>query len=207
MKDTINNTIRRNWGYWLVDGIVELYLGGLLILISLLYFFQVTAPEGIHGFVGSAIPVIVLLAAILGGTLVQKTKKRITYPRTGYVSYPQTSWTLNMLSALLGGALGISISVLAIRLAINGMQEFLQAGVGLALAIFLAGMGLRVRSVPRLYWLAALSAMASLLQVYFWGAETGGNIFYALVMGLAFLLTGGLTLRNYLSQPYTKLEE
>jgi hypothetical protein len=138
---------------------------------------------------------------VLGRWLIKALKARLTYPRTGYVEYQVDEHNRNrrrITVAFVAGLVaafsivfaGRIVSFLDMTLALTGIL------VG-AILIFLQG---RRSGLERFYVLGGMSivlgialALSGLPDGY------GLGLFYGL-MGVCFLISGGLTLRLYLEE-------
>ena len=71
------------------DGLAEISLGLIFLLLGGYFFAQAVVPEG--SALGSALSLLSVLVIVSAGFLVSRIlrflKGRITYPRTGYVAF------------------------------------------------------------------------------------------------------------------------
>jgi len=89
MSTPIDTAIKRGRGYWFVDGFIELFAGGILLLLGGILLLRGLAPQdsilaqflSVAGEIGLAKLVGIFLAALALWWL----KDRFTYPRTGFV--------------------------------------------------------------------------------------------------------------------------
>ena len=88
MNDNIDHVVQRTRQYWFSDGIVELSVGSLFLLLGVYFYLQSTLPTGSLLLVGFQVGFVFLLvgAMFLSRYLVDKLKSRFIFPRTGYVS-------------------------------------------------------------------------------------------------------------------------
>lgn len=91
MKDELQNYIKLSKKYDNIDGMGEMCMGLMLLGFALLGYLKASLPE--HSVWRSGIPGLLFLYAVLIPVLglAQKAnqivKRRITWPRTGYVAY------------------------------------------------------------------------------------------------------------------------
>ncbi|MGB3716887.1 MAG: hypothetical protein WA996_20905, partial [Candidatus Promineifilaceae bacterium] len=89
MTDQVDDAVRRVHKYLYEDGLIEIGVGILFIVVGLgLIAFVAIQDNTIMGVT----LIVGLLALAFGGALSTKraleaVKERVTYPRTGYVSY------------------------------------------------------------------------------------------------------------------------
>ncbi len=96
--------------YWYEDGLADLGAGWVFALLGILFLLQALAPAGpLAGMSAILLPLVVIGGVLTAGWAIAGLKARITYPRTGYVSYPQPTRRRRWLTALL--ALGMAVLV------------------------------------------------------------------------------------------------
>jgi hypothetical protein len=90
MKDELQNTMERPKRYDNIDGTGEMFMGLMILSFALLCYLQTVLPEHSmwrNGFASLLFMYAVLIPALGLGFLLQRVvKKRITWPRTGYVA-------------------------------------------------------------------------------------------------------------------------
>jgi hypothetical protein len=203
MKDQIDQTIQRTQQYWDIDGIPELIFGGIFMLLGIYFLIQTALPPEslISNLLNIAFVLIVLSGGFFGGRLINSLKTRLTYPRTGYVSYKRSRGK----DRWIAGALAI-IVVSAFFILSPTYMAWIPGVTGLILSAFLVMMGRRL-SLARFYALAAISLILGVgMSLSGLGNDPGLAIFYGL-MGLAVTISGAVTLYNYLQNNPPAQEE
>ena len=197
MDSRIDDAPRRSLRYWYDDGLAELLVGALFLLLAALFAIEGRAPAGSlpAAFSAFGLPVLVIGGTIAGGLAVRAIKERLTYPRTGYVSYPRARPARKGLAGILGGV--ISLVLVLILAARPGWIAALPAVQGASVALILGILALR-SGLSRLAIQGSL-ALAGGLAASFIGAEiwTGSALVFG-VTGLASLGGGAYTLMRYL---------
>lgn len=191
--NNLDDLMRRPYRYFYVDGLVEMGVGSLFFIIGLFLLLmdamqQASALAWVAG--------IGLVVLTIGGTYGVKwaigaIKERVTYQRTGYVSYreqPDRGRWLVIAGALLLAVLMLALPDWGRRMA------FVE---GALLAIILGYLGYRV-SLRRLYVIGAVAFLIGLGASYFIVDEIVGSTVTFAGTGLALLLSGGLALGTYL---------
>lgn len=202
MKDTAYDVEQRVRRYWYVDGFGELVGGGGMCLILAIYFAvgQYVGDESRLGGILSSTLVLVLIGALfVVRRLIDAVKLRVTYPRTGYVEYPDAKHKIsNAVFAAIGGGLlgGIVVSLVRRFDSIDALV----ATSGIVMSLVLAGKQLWSTGVRRFYVLG-LAALLYGLVLANSGLPRGYNLglFYGL-MSISFMISGGLTLKIYLDK-------
>jgi len=203
MKDNLSDVEQRVRRYWYADGFGELVGGGGMCLILALYFAaqEYFGDDTLIGGLLQASLVLVLFGGFyLVRRLINAAKLRVTYPRTGYVEYQasgQNRWMAGILSAVVAMALAATFVFIVRRVnTIDAMTAISGAVMGIILFV----KQVWSTKVKRFYFLSlAALVYGALLAVS--GFLPGYNLglFYGL-MSLTFVISGGLTLRKYLSE-------
>jgi hypothetical protein len=188
--------------YFYVDGSFEFGFG-LLCLLMAIYFYVETH---VQGWLSALVDVSLVLVMIGGGYLVslltRKLKERVTYPRTGYISYRQERQPRRirriMISVVTGGLFAALATVLVAaphHPNIAVMPIFSGILFGLVLAII----GWRT-AIPRFYLLALLSAAVGIALTFSGFENYPGLVAYYAASAVILLFTGACVLRSYLRQ-------
>ena len=198
-RDRIESVQQRTQRYWYEDGLTEAATGCLFVLVGLLFFVEASAPPGslLASFSAIGLPVLLVLGFWIGKHAVAFLKERLTYPRTGYVAYRRTPVSRRALT----GIVAVVVAALAVQLLRVSQTpvNWIPTLDGVVIGIFLLYMGYKLGLV-RFYALAVVSALIGLSAALGGLDETMGSAAYFAGMGVALLVSGGLTLWSYLSQ-------
>lgn len=186
--------------YWYVDGTFELAFGGLCLLLAVYFYAQAALADSWMAALMSGLLVLVLIG---GGYLVSRltraVKERLTYPRTGYVSYQHERGRrrgLRIAVTFVASALIAGLLVLFVAGRANGF-ELVPGVTGLIFGAVIALIGSRA-ALPRFYLLAVLSLVfGAELSVSGLSAGLGLAAFYG-ALSLVLFTFGGVTLWRYL---------
>lgn len=197
MNTVIENAPRRAVRYWYDDGLVEIGVGLLFLLLAALFAVEGLAPAGSlpAWFSALGLPVLLLGGMIVLGLSLRAVKERLTYPRTGYVAYPRKHPARKWLAGVIGGV--VSLLLVLFLAARPDWMVALPALQGAAFAVVLLLLGYR-SGVPRLAVQGLLAIVAGLIVSL---AGVGTSIGTALVfgsIGLASLTSGAFVLGRYL---------
>jgi len=202
MKDETSQIEQRVQRYWYSDGIAELMGGGVFLILSL-YFTaqQYFGEESLAGNLLHAAFVLVLIGALLlGRKLINSLKTRVTYPRTGYVEYRRYGDSLMWRRFLaFFAAMGVAMAAVFITRRIESIDAMAASTGALVAAIFLVKQGWS-SGVARFYVFSLVSlalGVALSLSGFLPGYNLG--LFYG-VMGVILAISGGITLKRYLSE-------
>lgn len=167
------------------DGVFEIALGSVFVLLGGYIFVQTALPKrsALAAIMSIALIGVIILAGFLVNRIIRVLKRRITYPRTGYVAFKKqpVSPRKRRRARLFGGFMGFLLALL-IGLA-PSLGVLLPVMVGFPLAMIAFKIANKA-GVARFFVLAALSAIIGFALP---AAGIGG----ARGMGLALGLIGG----------------
>jgi MFS family permease len=181
------------------DGLTEISLGLIFLLLGGYFFAQAAAPEG--SALGSALSVLFFLVIVSACFLVNRIlrflKRRITYPRTGYVAFKKKEPSPKRRAAtmIVGGIIGASLA------ALYGLSPSFKAlfpalnGLLLAIAVLLIANKI---GLARFYVLSAASAVIGFAVTAAGVGDIKGISLYYGLFGAAVTLSGLATLIVYL---------
>lgn len=188
--------------YWYEDGIVELAIGGMFILLGLYFGLQGIFGEGSRA---SVIMQVGLFVVVFGGIVgvqwvVNTLKAKLTYPRTGYVEYRKDGQDIKKQRNIF---MGVALALLAASIVLFDFFLYLDSmilGTGVMVgAIFIALRG-KSTGVTRFYVMGVFSILLGVgLSLDKLSQEYNLALFYGL-FGVVVMISGGLVLRDYLSE-------
>ena len=196
-QDTIERMRKRGQRYWFEDGLWELVIGSLLVVLAIYY-----------GIVGSFEPgsalrtiftvgyvVVVPGVMFLTSRVMRSLKAQVTAPRTGYVSFRRSKRRIAR-SVAIGAT--IAVATVAGTLLIEEINASVLIS-GLVIAFVFGATGYRV-GPPRFYVPAVVSLTAAvLLSLTVDDSETAFSLLSGGV-GLVVVASGGITFARYLRQ-------
>lgn len=205
MNPDIKELQKRTKRYWYTDGLHEIAFGFICLVLSLYFLAQVLLPQGslLANLLTAGFVLLLLGSAFLTRWIVTTLKERLTYPRTGYVSYAKPAARYNWLSAILG--LLFAILLVTFFATHPASLAWMSAASGLVFAAVWAALGYRL-GLSRFYLLAGAALIFGAIPTFTGMQEILGlATFYGLI-GLAMFVSGGLTLKSYLenTQPATE---
>jgi hypothetical protein len=200
--DPLHNAQKRAFQYWYVDGTFEFFFGGICLVMAVYFYIQNLLAESW----ASNLLIVVFLVMMLGGgwlinRLVMALKERITFPRTGYISFPRkTGFSRRRLALFMGGLSGMIATLLTLLLANQSADfDWMVTASGLIFGAVVTYMGFRTGATR--FFVNALLSFAFGIALGF--ANLPGDLglagFYGL-LGLALFAVGGISLWQYLRQ-------
>jgi hypothetical protein len=204
MTNDLDKLAKRPIQYWFEDGLGELLVATLFLLLGILFTIEGLATNPTVIRVSAIAGMIMMIGgAWLGRPLLRKMKERWTYPRTGYVAFrkPKRSRRgLNLIVILLVTFLVVWLvtQVPDTKIALTPLIEGIAVG---GFYIYQAYQS----SLNRFYFLGAFGLiLGTVLSLAGLGNLVGGGVFF-IVFAVAMLISGSLTLRTYLQ--ITRLPE
>ena len=198
MSDSYKEIEQKTRRYWYVDGLVEIFIGLLLVVVGLLVLTPEQFPGGswLRLIAVAGLLVIIVGGAWLGGRMVRAVKTRLTYPRTGYVSYRKPSRQRRLRNFLIMILIAVLWTIVVLILG-NALIAWVPLIDGLVLGaiLWVAGMGLL-----RFYLLAGLSLIVGSTLAYLQIGGNAGQFMFDSIMGLSLAVSGTITLIHYLRQ-------
>jgi hypothetical protein len=206
MKDKdLDKLTKRPIQYWFEDGLGELVVASLFLLLGLLFTIEGLATNPTVIRIAAIVAMITMLGgAWIGRPLLRKMKERWTYPRTGYVAFrkPKRSRRgLNLVIILLicGLVVWLVTQVPESKLALTPLIE------GIAVGGFYIYQGY-LSNINRFYILGTLALiLGTALALAGLGNLVGAGIFF-IAFSVAMLISGGLALRAYLRFSQSPIE-
>lgn len=198
MNPGLDEINRRTLRYWYIDGLAEMAVGGVFLLLGLFFLFTDLVPSGIFKAILGAVifPIFLIGSMYLGGKLVAKVKSRLTYPRTGFVAYRRKR---SKRGTILMAAIAVIVMLLLGAAADSSLTDFgwmaLMDGLILGIISLYIGKGL-----VRFYLLSGASFAAGILFAFLGLNDYLGHGSFYTTMGLLFIVSGGVTLVDYLRQ-------
>ncbi len=207
LETQLKQSEKRAHQHWYEDGLAEIVLGLYFLLLAILYFVDYALVDVPISALG--LPIIVLGGVLVLAPIVRRLKARLTYSRTGFVSYKEPSTNRRLLALVVGLAVGLVAGVLIVRLSLDNFMRgllpinstealiWLPLAQGIVLAIVLGYMAYRF-SVERYYLLASISLVTGLILVWIQLGEIVATAVYFTVMSITLIISGLVTLRNFM---------
>lgn len=186
----VDAVTQRAQRYWIEDGLVEIMLGLLFLLMGAGSLARLALPRWLSlDLLTSALTVVGALGLTWG---FKKLKEQISFPRCGYVALPQpTRMSRAVMFAMVAG-FGAIFSLL---LSGNGLAVPLVA-VSLGMAFVVAGFQARV---PRMIWEGTLTLIFGAFLYWFTHLSASKGVLALMAMiGASTAIIGALQLRRFL---------
>ena len=210
MKNELQTYLERPKRYDNIDGTGEIIMGLMLLAFALIGYLQPMIPPDSFWHRHGLLFMYAILLPMLGlGFLLQKSIKRnLTFPRTGYVAFPQNKKLLaaGMLwVGVLGAVIAVLFAIIFIPLALIGRTHHLTMNITrilyaalliLPYGFWLCRMG---KGQPWKWFIFGFMVIALAAVV----VMVPGGVFetwcwVALLAGVSWIFSGGTTLISYL---------
>lgn len=154
----INEVIRNTRRYWYVDGLSEISGGVLIALIALTYYlsYQVENIATRSLLLGFGQPAVIILGTVLARKVIAYLKEKITYPRTGYLSFKQQKGNKRVRRVLMVIILAVITSVLVTFFLKAFPDRYLPLLTAVLLGVFTLYLGYQ-NAVPRFFVVSVLT--------------------------------------------------
>jgi hypothetical protein len=194
---------RKTIGYFYQDGLAEMIVGALFVLISLLLLALAGLLEQtplLAWAAGLGAVILTISAGLIVRQMLHEAKERITYPRTGYVAYrdqpAQGRWIV------IGAAFALAVFALALNFLSANLPAWTQRmsvieGVLLGVVLFMLGYSVGVR---RFYAVSMIALLVGVGAALIGLGDIPGSAATFGVTGLVLFVSGRLTFANYLSE-------
>lgn len=189
---------RRPQRYWNADGLPEIAMGALWILWGAALGIPEALPPGDWlKWYWMTVPLILVVSGLAAGWVTKKLKAKLTFPRGGYVAWPEPGPLQRIIPALL--AMAVAAGVVA--LVVKGESQTMREVAAPACSLLLAAAFL----IPVLRWnlthclvLSAVSLVLAFVMIRARLVAEHGMILLFLGLGPVSVLTGALRLRAFL---------
>jgi hypothetical protein len=85
----VDSLMKRTIGSWYEDGLADLTYGSYLLALGAVLLAQVLTPSDspLQLLWAAVVPLVILLGGVGAAWVTHRLKSRLTYPRTGYISF------------------------------------------------------------------------------------------------------------------------
>ena len=193
----VQQRVRR---YWFKDGIAEIVVGGLFLLLALYFAGHRFLPADTNAplMLDGSLALLLIFGIYFTRRLINVFKTHITYPRTGFVEYyPEAKDTLQTRVFIFFLVAGFVLLLVVFGRWV-GTFVWLPGFIGFLSSVILIVIRTRAIEVDRFYYLAAASIILGFI-CSFSGlpAHYSLSLFYAL-FGLVLIILGVIVLAKYL---------
>ncbi len=209
MKNTIDSITRRTQRYWYVDGLAEITVGLLFVILCGYFLAQarINSLSFNHILANGVLLAALLLVVWLLREGLFAVKTRLTYPRTGYVAFPRQQhapfWQRYGLAAFVA-MLSVAAAVVASHSQAVPAWEPFFAGIISGLAALAIAFRFRLL---RLALLGCAMVVVGAAVAYLHPGEPLGWMLFSSINGLCFILSGAVTLVSYLRSTQKPVDE
>lgn len=206
MKDNFDQMEQRTRRYWYQDGLSEIIVGLLFLLLGGFFWLQACLPANSPAAIllSSGLVLVLVAGFFASRQAIRALKTRLVYPRSGYVAYRKPKRRRFWLNGLLAIIMAILVSALFTYAKVT--LTWIPAWTGIILGAIWLVTASRI-GLLRFYILAGLSALiGSILTLSGIDEYPGLALFYAL-NGLAMLVSGSLIFWQYLHNIQTYQEQ
>ena len=209
--DNLNQVTKRTAGYWYVDGLAEIGTGFVFLVLGVFYLVLAGfEPGGVSSLiVGIGQPAIILLGVYGVSRVVRYFKERITFPRTGYVSYRRKPQNVRRRKVMLAAITAAVLAAVIIPVSLDLLHTRIWLVAGVLGALVPVFFGYRL-GLPRFYLIAILMVVWSIvLNILPEQPEMIFAVLFYSGFGVVVTISGIFTLLRYLrtTQPVKEVQD
>lgn len=188
---------RRPAQYWTIDGLPELMLGLLWMVWGAAWLIGQQLP---HDWRRTAywliVPPALALSGLAANTMTRTLKQRLTYPRTGYIAWPQPQPRVAFVVAGLTVLAAGTLAVFTLRADTAGLERRAPAVLSVIIALAFVALSVSRRTPHHLALAAAAVVLAVAVGAITSGWDAMNWLFIAL--GCVCAIVGGVRLAHFL---------
>lgn len=204
----IENIIRNTRKYWYVDGLSEI-AGGLVIFATGLTYWLVSTLESNNIkalLLMIAQPAVIIIGSLIVQKYLPKIKERITYPRTGYLTFRRPPRNRRIKRALIVGLVAGLVGALVTMVSSRLPDNYLPLLSSVFLFIFSIYIAYQT-AVPRFYAIGFLMVLlGAVISFIPFGNALPYTLFFCGV-GIIWIISGIITLIGYLKKTSPQTED
>lgn len=197
MDDPLREAETRLQRYWNVDGLHEIGVALILALMALWTWASNFSdlPRAWKGAFSASFPILLCGGMFAEGRVVKVIRRRLTYPRAGFVEFKKPTRG-KILRGILLGAIVATMVASAIRVGLD-LDRWLVPLIGLGMGGMLWQIGRR-SDLPRFQTIGLLvTALGCAIAVLGWQFELEAVAFFS-AAAVALAASGGLALWRFL---------
>lgn len=200
-EDKLHSLSKQTTQYWYQDGLTEILMSLVSFLLAVYFLLELLLPEGsfLHIILIIIFISLILISSRLINNMISRLKEKITYPRTGYVSYRIPSKKQKKLQIISSTLVIAAILLILVLFAFyQGPFPWIPAVTGCLLGVFTILL-ISPRTGALRFYLLGIGSILLGIGISLLGFENllGLFIFY-LFASIGLLLSGILTLIKYI---------
>lgn len=197
--DDLQKSKMRSISYWFVDGISEIGTGLVFTLMGSLFLLTTYLPQEskLNWVIPYGQPVIILAASLIIAKLVLFFKERVTFPRTGYISYMRPKTNQRIKRGILAGSAAMAVSIMTTLVSGILTQRFIplfiSALLTIAMVVFAFSYGIK-----RIYLIGLITLLIGTLLCLLDLPDFLSYSWLFIGIGVSMMLAGFAALFHYL---------
>jgi len=204
----IENIIRNTRKYWYVDGLSEI-AGGLIIFAVGLTYWLVSTLENISikaVLLMVALPAVIIIGSLIVRKYLPNIKERITYPRTGYLTFRKPPRNRRLKRALIVGMVAGLIGALVTMVSSRLPDNYLPLLSSVFLFIFSIYIAYQT-AVSRFYVIGLLMVLLGAAISFMTFENVLPYTLFFSGVGIIWIISGVITLLRYLRNTSPQSED
>lgn len=193
--DDLYRVSKRPFTYWAQDGLPSLVLGLNFMLVGLVFLLGFSLPRNhFYPFAAILFWCLMSLASRWG---LMKLKRRIVFPRSGYVAFQPPSWMRHASIIAIGIVFAAVVPIMIRQSSVHGWTLIAGPAVAFLFALTSLDSWFRYRFPDGILWVGVNLAVG----VWMFHVHAGfidGLLWLVIATGGAWVFTGGLRLYVFL---------
>ena len=203
----IENIIRNTRKYWYVDGLSEI-AGGLIIFAAGLTYWLVSTLENTnikYVLLMIAQPAVILIGSLIVRKYLPKIKEKLTYPRTGYLTFRMPPRNRRFRRALIVGLTAGFVAALVTMVSSKLPENYLPLLTSVFLLIFSIYLAYQT-TVSRFYVIGFLMVILGVVISFVPFENALPYSLFFCGVGIIWIISGVITLIAYLKKTSPQTE-
>ena len=198
MNVNLDEVARRPQRYWNADGLPELTMGALWVVWGVALVLPALLPHGAWlRYYWTAVPAVLICGGVAANWVTKKLKERLTYPRAGYVEFPEPGVLMRIVPALLAMVVASGVVMVLMKAKTQALQDLTAPGCAVLIAAASLFAAVRWR-LPHYLILSAASLLAAIVIARAGLSTEPGLIGLFLFLGVISMVLGAVRLRRFL---------
>jgi hypothetical protein len=203
MNDPLRRAEAQVQRFWNIDGLHEIAIALLFGLTAVWVWGSDLSdlPRAWKSFFSVTFPVVICGGMYAEKAIVTRIRQRLTFPRTGFVTFRRPSRRQQIVTGCLGAVVAAGVAFAATRGPIPDFSRWLVAIVGL----FMGGIlwSLAWRAQIRRFYALGLACAAAGIAISWAGASLSEQlVLFWIVVAVATLISGTATLWRFVHTPH-----
>jgi hypothetical protein len=189
---------KRSKLYWNQDGIPEIVMGGLWIVIGGAFLLRDSLPQasGLAAYYSMILILILMIAFLSAKWIVKILKDKYTFPRGGYMKLPEQTRPQRLLRGAVGGLIGGTTAVMiGLSVKHQTIADLASPAIGVLMAVAML-IASRRPGMRHFIWLSLASIILGVV-LYPLKLQWSALYWFFIAIGISMAATGVCRFRSF----------